>query len=144
MLSVTDTALNLLILQLVLHASSLGLLLLSILAPVCAWTENDILSNRGSISCRAGPILRREAKFSPLLALSNSWIYDLTDSGESYPAGSLDLFAIIIQRIGNYCLGAIFVCSGSIGREAGRNSDGIIKVFIIGPVWPAIEILDPV
>jgi len=119
MLPVTDTALHLLILQLVLHASSLGLLLLSIFAPVCAWSENDVLSHRRSISCRSGSVLRREAKLSPLLALCNSGVHNLADGGEPYPAGGLDLFTVIVQRIGDYCLGAILVCGGSIRWETG-------------------------
>jgi len=142
MLSITDTALDFLVLQFVLHASSFSLLLLSILAPVCAWPENDVLSNGRSISCRSRSVLSRESKLGPLLALRNSWVYNLTNSSESYPAGSLDLFAIIVQRIGDYCLGAIFVCGGSIWWEAGGDSDGIIEVFIIGPIWPAVGVLD--
>lgn len=49
MLAVTDTALDLLVLQLVLHASGLSLLLLGIFAPVRARSEYDVLSDRGGI-----------------------------------------------------------------------------------------------
>lgn len=49
MLAVTDTALDLLVLQLVLHASGVGLLLLGVLAPVRAGSEYDVLANGGGI-----------------------------------------------------------------------------------------------
>lgn len=49
MLSVTDTAFNFLILQLVLHTSDLSLLLFRILAPVCARSEDDIFAHAGGI-----------------------------------------------------------------------------------------------
>lgn len=51
MLSVTDTALNLLILQFVLHASGFRLLFLCILAPVHARPKYNILSYAGRICC---------------------------------------------------------------------------------------------
>ena len=43
MLAVTNTTLNLLVLELVFHASSLSLFLLCILAPVRARSEYDVL-----------------------------------------------------------------------------------------------------
>lgn len=43
MLSVTNTTLDLLVLELILHAASFSLLLLCILTPVRAWSEYDIL-----------------------------------------------------------------------------------------------------
>jgi hypothetical protein len=49
MLAVTDTALDLLVLQLLLQVSGLGLLLLRILAPVCAGSEYDVLADGGGI-----------------------------------------------------------------------------------------------
>jgi len=45
MLAVTDTTLDLLILQLILHTSNIRLLLLCILAPVNARSEYDVLSH---------------------------------------------------------------------------------------------------
>lgn len=45
MLSVTDTTFDLLILQLVLHASSLSLLLLRIFSPVGAGSEYNVLTD---------------------------------------------------------------------------------------------------
>lgn len=51
MLPVTNTTLDLLVLELVLHAACLWLLLLGILAPVGAWAENDVLTNRCGIGC---------------------------------------------------------------------------------------------
>lgn len=51
MLPITDTTLDLLVLKLVLHAAGLWLLLLRILAPIAAWTEDDVLTNRCGIGC---------------------------------------------------------------------------------------------
>ena len=44
MLPITDTTLDLLVLQLILHTSSFSLLLLRVLAPVCARSEDDVLT----------------------------------------------------------------------------------------------------
>lgn len=49
MVPVTDTALDLLVLQLVLHASDFSLLLLSIFAPVRTRSEYDIFSDGGGV-----------------------------------------------------------------------------------------------
>ena len=51
MLAVTDTTLDFLVLQLVLHASGLSLLLLRILAPVAARSEDDVLSYTRGVCC---------------------------------------------------------------------------------------------
>jgi len=45
MLSITNTTFDLLVLQLILHASSLSLLLLRIFSPVRAGSEYDVLAD---------------------------------------------------------------------------------------------------
>lgn len=52
MLSVTDTTLDFLILELVFQVSDISLLFLGILLPVGARSEYDVLCNRRSVLCQ--------------------------------------------------------------------------------------------
>jgi hypothetical protein len=55
--------------------------------------------------------------------------------GEAYPAGGLDLLAVLIISPGHDGLGAVFVGGGRVRGELIR---GIIEIFVIGPVRATI------
>lgn len=59
--------------------------------------------------------------------------------GEAYPAGRLDLPAIIIQSPGHDGLGAVFVGGLGVGGELVR---GIVEVFVISPVRATVGKLE--
>jgi hypothetical protein len=151
MLPITDTTFDLLVLQLILHTSSLGLLLLGVLTPVCARSENDVLTanllgskfsigkgdhepNTCCIGSRSSAILGREPKLRPLFPLRNSWIHNLLMYREPDSASSLDLLAIIVPSPADYGLSTILICSGGIGGEL---CDSVVELFVISPVGAA-------
>lgn len=67
MFAVANTALDLLVLELVLHGLGVGVgtLVLGILAPVDAGAEDDVFTNRCRISSRAVTVLCTGAKLGP-------------------------------------------------------------------------------
>ena len=54
---------------------------------------------------------------------------------ESNSTGCLDLLAIIVESPTDDRLGSVFVCGSSRGRK--RIGDGIVELFVVGPVWAA-------
>jgi hypothetical protein len=136
MLSSTDSALDFLVLKLVLHASHLDLLLLRILAPVDAGLENDVLADGRCVHSRSCLVLRREAKFAPSFAFRHTRVDDLLHNGCADPARRLDLLAFIVDTVCDDSFRSILV-----GRDLLRwqLEGGIIKLFIISPVGAALE-----
>ena len=134
MLASTDTALDLLALQLVLHRSRLWLLFLGILAPVHAWLEDDVLADGGGVHSWSSLILSGESELAPLLALGDSWGDNLLHDGCADAARGLDLLAIIIQAVCDNRLGSILVGSDLLWWEF---EGGIVELFVIGPVLAA-------
>jgi hypothetical protein len=70
-----------------------------------------------------------------LLPLSNPWVDNLFVCGKPDSTSSLDFFPILIKPITDDRLGAVFVCGDSLRREG--IVGGIIKLFVISPVWAA-------
>jgi hypothetical protein len=97
MLSGTDTALDLLVLELVLHAALLRLLLLRVLAPVDGWLEDDVLADGGGVHGWPWLVLLGETEFAPALALSDARADDLLHDSCANPPGRLDLLALVID-----------------------------------------------
>lgn len=98
MLSVTDTTLDLLVLQLVLHGLCVGVggLVLGILSPVDAWSEDDVLTDRGGIGGRAGGILDAQAELAPCFSVSDARVYSLGVGDVSDATSGLDLLVLIV------------------------------------------------
>lgn len=134
MLSSTDTALDLLVLQLVLHASGLWLLLLGILAPVDRWLENNILADGGGVQCWSWLILCGKSKLCPCLALCNSWADNLLVNSGANAAGGLDLLSVVVQVVCDDSLRSILVGGDLLWWEFLRV---VVELLIIGPVLAA-------
>lgn len=137
MLSGTDTALDLLSLQLVLHRSWLWLLLLGILAPVDAWLEDDVLADSGSIQSWASLVLSGESELAPLLPLRNARGDNLLDNGCANAAGGLDLLSVLVQAVCDDSLGSILV-GGDLLRWEFLGV--VVELLIIGPVLAAVKV----
>ena len=133
MLSITDTTLNLLVLQLVLHGAGLGGLLLGVLSPVGTWLEDDVLSDRGGVWCWAGLILLRLPELRPGLALGDTWVDDLFHEGCADAACSLNFLAIVVQSPGNSSDGSVLVGSSGVRWKL---VGGLIELVVVGPVLP--------
>lgn len=133
MLSATDSAFDLLILQLILHASLLasGLLrLLRLCLPVHAGSENDILADRGRIERWTGGISLLETELGPCFSLRHSRVDVFLYNGGADSACGFHFLAIVVKTVGYDGFGAIFICEYLLGRKCG----GVIEFFIIGPV----------
>ena len=118
MLSVADTTLDLLVLQLVLHALSIGVvgLILGILAPVNAGSKDDVLADRGGIMGRTGTVFCASAKLAPCFAVGNARVHSLGVCGHANTARGLDFLTLVIVPECDGCLCAVFVRDGLRGR----------------------------
>lgn len=136
MLSVTNTTLDLLVLQLVLHGLRVGIgaLVLGILSPVDARSEDDVLAHGGGIGGRTGGVLCAEAKLAPGFAVGDSGIYGFGVGDEADATSGFDLLALIIVAICDDGLGSVLVGNGLRRRELGGN--GLLDIIIVGPVVP--------
>jgi hypothetical protein len=55
--------------------------------------------------------------------------------GKSDATGCLDLLAIVVESPANDRFGSVLVCGSGRGRKGIGN--GVIELFIVGPVWTA-------
>ena len=136
MLSGTDTALDLLILKLILHAASLWLLLLRILAPVDAWLEDDVLAHRGGVQRWACLVLCRQSELCPCLALCDAGADDLLVHSRANAAGGLHFLSIVVEAVCDNRLGSVLVGGDLLWWEFVA---GIVKLLIVGPVLAAVK-----
>lgn len=101
MLSLTNTTFDLLILQLLLHATLLAFLLglLGMHFPVNAGTENNIFADGGGIKRRAGRVALFQTEFAPCPSLGDLWVYVFLDNGCADSPGDFDFFAVVVEAV---------------------------------------------
>ena len=135
MLAVANTALDLLVLQLVLHGLGVGVLalVLGFLAPVEGRLEDDVLADGGGVGGRAGTILGAEAELGPRLAIGDAGVDDLAVGDVADASCGLDLLAVVVQAVLDDGRAAILVGDFLGGREFGG---GLLELVIVGPVVP--------
>lgn len=135
MLAVTDTALDLLVLQLVLHLLRVRVLglVLGILAPVDAGPEDDVLADGRRVMGRAGAVLCALAELAPGLAVGDARVDGLGVRDVADAARRLHSLALVIVAIGDGGLGAVLVGDGLGRREVGGC---LLDVVVVGPVVP--------
>lgn len=133
MLAVANTALDLLVLELVLHGLSVGVLalLLLVLAPVHARAEDDVLADRGGVGCGTDRVARAVAKLAPGLALGDAGVDLFRVRGVADAAGRLDLLVLLVEAVRDDGLGAIPVADGLRRGKVGGGD--VIDVFVVGP-----------
>lgn len=136
MLSTADTTGDGLVLELLLHALGVGVLglILGLLLPVGAGTEDDVLAHRGGIVCGAGAIAGRQTELGPLLALGDTGVDDLTVCNEADTAGSLDGLSVLVEVVGDDGLGTVAVLDGLLWGDSGGGGGHVLDVVIVGPV----------
>lgn len=134
-LAVADTALDLLVLELVLHRLRVGVLalVLGVLAPVDAGAEDDVLAHRRRVGRRADRVLCTLAKLAPRLAVGHAGVDRLRVRDIADPARRLHLLALVIVAECDDGLGAVLVGDGLGGREVGRC---LLDIIVVGPVVP--------
>lgn len=101
MLSRTDTTLDLLVLELVLHGlcAGIGALVLLVLAPVNAGAEDDVLADGGGVSGRAVGVLGALTELAPCFAVGDAGVHGLLVGGVADAAGRLDFVAVLVDAV---------------------------------------------
>jgi len=135
MLPVADSALHLLVPQLILHRLSVGILALvsGILAPVRRGAENNVLADRGGIVRGAGSIFGGLAKLGPSFTLGDAGVDDLAVSNVPDAAGGLHFLPFVVEPVLDDGRGAVLVLDLLGRRQVGRD---LVKVVIVRPVVP--------
>lgn len=137
-LSAANTTLDLLVLELILHAALLAAVLLrlrSLCLPVDAGSESDVLTDGGSIERGSGSVALLETELGPGPPLRNLGVDMFANDGGLDPAGDLHLLALIVEAVRHNGLGAIFVRCDLLRGERG----GVIELLVVGPVGAAAE-----
>lgn len=138
MLSGTNTTLNLLVLELILHAALLTAIFLGLLGlslPVDAGAEDNVLADGGSIECRTGRVALLETELGPRAALGDLRVDVFADHRGLDAAGNLHFLVVIVEAVGDDGLGAIFVGDHLLRGERG----GVVEFLVIGPVGTAVN-----
>jgi hypothetical protein len=133
MFSATDSTLDLLIFELVLHASLIHLLFLCVGLPVDAWSEGDVLAHARRIERRPSRMTLLEPEFGPSFALRHSRVHSLFHDGRLDLARGLDFLAVVVEAVRDDRLGAVFVGEDLLGRKR----RGVVEFFVVGPVFAA-------
>lgn len=130
MVSGTDTALDLHLLERVGLLVLLGrLLLLSAGLEPDHRLEHDVLSQRRRVSRTCG-LACLEADFAPRTALRHARVLLLLDDGAADALRALDLLAVLIDKDGHDGLGAVLVLRDLRRRDGG----GQVGLAVLGPV----------
>ena len=136
MLSTANTTLDLLVLELVLHAALLGAILLFFLSiglPVNGGTEHNVLADGGSVEGGTGGVALLESELFPFAAFGDLGVDVFADNGGLNSAGDLHFLVVIVEAVGDDGLGAILVRDHLLRGERG----GVIEFFVVGPVGAA-------
>lgn len=137
MFAVANTALDLLVLELVLHGLSVGIvaLVLGVLAPVDAGAEDNVLTDRRRVRGRAVSVLCAGAKLGPRLSVSDAGVDLFGVCGVADSAGRLHFLAVVVEAVCDDGLGSILVGDGLGGRELGV---GLLDIVVVGPVLAVV------
>lgn len=141
MLPITNPTLNLLIPQLSLQIAlparpairPLFRLGLRRRLPVHPRLERDVLAHAGGVEARAGGVPFFEPELRPLSAGGHARVDGFVHDGGAYAAGGFELFAGVVEAVGGYGFGAVFVGADLLGGEGA----GVVEVFVVGPVGAA-------
>lgn len=135
MLAIADTALDLLVLELVLHGLGVrvGALLLGILAPGDAGSEDDVLADGGGIGGRSRGIFGAQAELGPRFPVGDAGVDCLGLGDIADPTSGLYFLALIVVSECDDGLGTIFIRDG-LGRRKIRRD--LLDVVVVGPVVP--------
>lgn len=139
-LPVADAALDLHVLELLLGVVPGLLLLLAVLLPGHAGTEDDVLAHARRVEARPRRVALFQPEFGPALALGHAGVDVFLDDGGPDAAGGFDAFAVVVETVGDDCFGTILVR----GHDLRWEGCGVVKVVfdVVGPVWTASKFLE--
>lgn len=135
-LATADTALDLLVLELILHAALLStglLLLLGLRLPVHAGPEGDILAHGCRVEGRTRGVTLLEPELRPPPPLRDARVHVFLDYRGFDPSGHLDFLAVVVEAVRDDRFRAILVRRDLLRGERGR----VVKLLVIGPVGAA-------
>jgi hypothetical protein len=140
MLAITDTAFDLLVLELVLHGLGVlvGALILGILAPGDAWSEDDVFTDGGGIGGRSRGIFGAQAELGPRFPVCDAGVHCLGLGDVADPTSRLYFLALIVVSIGDDSLSTIFVRDSLRRGEFGGD---LLVVVVVGPVVPFLQVV---
>lgn len=142
MLAVADTALDLLILKLVLHGLGVGVvgLVLGLLAPVDRGAEDDVLADRRGVGRGALGVAGRVAELGPRLALRHPRVDDLAAHHVPHAPRRLDLLPQVVDPVLDDGPCPVLVLDllrrGQVRRRGCRRRR-LLEVLVVRPVVPA-------
>lgn len=136
MLARADTALDLLVLELVLHASlfAAGLLGLRRLhLPVDAGAEDDVLADGGRVERRPRRVALLVPELRPSPPLRDPRVHLLPHHVRLDPPRHLHLLPVVVEPVRHHRLRAVFVRRHLLRGERG----GVVELLVVGPVGAA-------
>jgi hypothetical protein len=143
MLAVADTALDLLVLELVLHGLGVGVvgLVLGLLAPVDRGPEDDVLADGGRVGRRPGRVVGRVAEFGPRLALGHARVDDLAADHVAHAPRRLDLLPQVVVPVLDDGPRAVLVLDLLRRRQVRRRRRRLrrrrfLELLVVRPVVP--------
>lgn len=74
-----------------------------------------------------------EPEFRPLPAGGHARVDGFVHDGCAHAAGGFELFAGVVEAVGGYGFGAVFVGADLLGGEGA----GVVEIFVVGPVGAA-------
>lgn len=75
-----------------------------------------------------------ETEFGPFAPCGDSGRDGFTDDGFADPLSEFDFFAGVVEGVGDFGLGAVFVrCDGCWGKGG-----GVVEFFVVSPVRAAV------
>lgn len=137
-LPAANPTLDLLVLELILHAALLATLLLCLRRlrlPVHARPEDDVLTHRGRLERWTRDVTLLVAEFRPRSPLCYLWVDILADNRCLDPSRHFDLLAVFIESVRHHRLRAVFVRGHLLGWER----RGVVELLVVSPVSAAIE-----
>jgi len=120
MLAIADSAFDLFVFQLRLHAICCRLLLLVVFLPCHAWSEYDILSHGRSVKTWTGWVTFFVAELRPGATLCYLRIDGLPDNGGADAPSCFHFLASIVEAVAYAGFGAVLVgCNLGCGQGGG-------------------------
>lgn len=135
-LATANTALDLLVLELVLDAALLaaGLLhLLGLRLPVHAGTEHEVFADRCGVERGTRGVALLQTEFGPRAPLSHLGVDMFPDDSRLDAAGDLHFLVVVVEAVRNHRLRAVFVRNHLLRGESGR----VVELLVVGPVGAA-------
>ena len=134
MLAITNSAFDLLVLQLGLHTVLLRLLLLAVFLPCDRRSKYDIFAHTRRVKRWTSGVAFLYAEFRPCPSLGDTRVDCFAHDGCADTPCGFYLFARVVKGVADGSFGAVFVG----GYRRGGKGGGVIEFFVVSPIWAAL------